>query len=168
MTPLPFFWDGSAMVPPSRFAKQADQQFVIGETYTLAEVQDRSSASHRHYFALINDAWMNLPEAQGERFPSAESLRKYALVKAGYRDERSIVCASKAEAHRVASFIKPMDEYAIVFVFEATVTVYTAKSQSVRAMGKAEFQASKDAVIAVLAEMIDVAPAVLQRQSEAA
>ena len=166
--PITFAWDGEAMKPLPRFAQAADREYVIGETYNLAEVQDRSSASHRHYFALINEAWMNLPEALSERFPSAEHLRKYALVKAGYRDERSIACASKAEAQRVGAFVKPMDDYAVVVVFGASVMVYTAKSQSVRAMGKADFQASKEAVLGVLADMIGVEPAALVRRAEAA
>lgn len=151
---LAFTWDGEAMRIASRFARQADQQFVIGETYTLAEVQDRSSASHRHFFASVNEAWMNLPESWAERFPSAEHLRKFALIKAGYRDERSIACASKAEAQRVGAFVKPLDDYAVVVVMEAMVVVMTAKSQSVRAMGKTEFQASKDAVLQVVADLI--------------
>lgn len=166
--PITFAWDGEAMRPLPRFAQAADREYVIGETYNLAEVQDRSSATHRHYFALINEAWMNLPDLLAERFPSAEHLRKYALIKAGYRDERSIPCSSRAEAQRVGSFVKPMDDYAVVVIFEATVTVYTAKSQSVRAMGKADFQASKEAVLGVLADMIGVDVTTLVRQREAA
>lgn len=168
MNPLAFIWDGQAMKVVSHQARLADQQFVIGQSYVLSEVEERSSASHRHFFSLVREAWMNLPEALAERFPSAEHLRKYALVKAGYRDERSIACASKAEAQRVGAFVKPMDDYAVVVIFEATVMVYTAKSQSVRAMGKADFQASKEAVLGALADMIGVDVTTLQRQAEAA
>jgi hypothetical protein len=156
---LPFRWSGEVMTP--LHPRRADAAFVIGEVYTLAEVQGRSAASHNHYFAALNDAWLNLPEDKAERFPTADHLRKWALIRAGYRDERSIVCASKAEAQRVAAFLKPMDDYAVVVVSEAVVTVYTAKSQSVKAMGKQDFQASKDAVLTVLAEMIGVEPAQL-------
>lgn len=156
MTPLPFQWDGEALRVRPSFQRQADQMFCIGETYTMAPVEDRSAASHRHYFASINEAWGNLPEDLAPRYPTAEALRKAALIRAGYRDERSIVCASKAEALRVAAFIRPMDDFAYVTVSEAVVTVYTAKSQSVRAMGKAEFQQSKDDVLTALAEMIGV------------
>jgi hypothetical protein len=156
LSPIPFRWDGQAMRAHPQFANAAAGQFEAGEYYTLAEVQDRSSASHKHYFACINEAWMNLPEALAQRFPSAEHLRKYALIKAGYRDERSVVCATKAEAARVAAFVKPLDDYAVVIVFECTVTVYTAKSQSLRAMGKDYFQASKDDVLHALADMLGV------------
>lgn len=163
MTPLPFVWDGEAMRVKPQWQRRADDLFCIGETYTMAPVEDRSAASHRHYFACINEAWQNLPEEMAERYPTAEHLRKAALIRAGYRDERSIVCTSKAEARRLAAFIQPMDDHALVAISEAVVVVYTAKSQSVRAMGKADFQKSKDDVLAKLAEMIGVRTADLHK-----
>jgi len=114
----------------------------------------RSAVSHSHYFAAVNEAWRNLPEDMADDFPTSEHLRKWALVKSGFRDERSIACSSRAEALRIAAFVRPIDEFAIVVVREAVVTVYTAKSQSLRAMGKAEFQRSKDGVLDVLAKLI--------------
>ena len=82
-------------------------------------------------------------------------MRKWALIRTGFRDERSIVCASKAEAERVAAFVKPMDDFAIVIAHEASVLVYTAKSQSMKAMGAKEFQRSKEAVLDYCQGMID-------------
>ena len=114
--------------------------------------------SHRYYFASVNEAHANLPEHLAERFATPDHLRKYALIKAGYRDERSIVATSKAEAQRVAAFVRPIDDYALVVVFEAVVTIYTAKSQSVRAMGKAEFRKSIDAVLDIVSAMVGTSP----------
>lgn len=161
--PMVFQWDGLAMIPAR--AKLADQLFVVGEHYTLVQHRDRSQASHNHYFAAIHDAWLNLPEELAERFPTSEHLRKFALIKAGYCDSQSIVCASKAEAGRVAAFVRPTDEFSIVAVNGATVTRYTAKSQSMRAMGKKVFQESKDAVLEVVAAMINVAPRELSAEA---
>lgn len=166
--PVPCVWDGDAFVPPSRFAKLCDKHFVVGESYPLVVHEARSQASHSHYFAALNEAWKNLREDVAERFPTSEHLRKYALVKAGFADERSIVCASKAEAQRVAAFIRPMDDYAVIVVREATIKVFTAKSQSMRAMGKADFQASKEAVLDVVSGMIGVKTGELKAHSEAA
>jgi hypothetical protein len=165
--PIPCTWTGEAFQPLPRFAKMADEQFVIGQQYRMAPVEDRSRASHNQYFAMINEAWSNLPDGLIDQYPTPEALRKKALIKAGYRDERSIVAASKAEALRVASFIRPMDDTAVVVVHEAVVLVLTAKSQSLRAMGKADFQASKDAVLSVLANLIGVAPAELAKAQAA-
>jgi hypothetical protein len=160
MTPQPFRWAGDAMIPLR--PKMADALFVIGETYTLVEHLERSHASHNHFFASVAEGWKNLPESVGERFPTPDALRKWALIKAGYRDERSIVCASKAEATRVAAFIKPMDDFAVVVASEAVVIVYTAKSQSMKAMGKEAFQASKQSVLDIIGDLIGVAPAQLE------
>lgn len=161
--PMTFEWDGETMRPLR--PRLADEHFVIGQRYTLVEHHQRSQASHAHFFAAVNDGWQNLPEHLTERFPTAEHLRKYALIKAGYADSQSIVCASKAEAQRVAAFVRPADEFSIVVVNEATVTRYVAKSQSMRAMGKQVFQESKTAVLDVIAAMISVAPRELEREA---
>ena len=73
--------------------------------------------------------------------------------------------ANKAEAQRIASFVRPLDEFAVVTVREATVAVYTAKSQSARAMGRATFQKSKTDVLDALSEMIGVTTPQLQENA---
>lgn len=156
VSPITFTWEGDCFRPVGRFARLADQQFVIGETYDLAPIEERSAATHRHYFAVIHEAWVNLPERMSERFPTSEHLRKWALIKAGYRNERTVVCASRAEALKIKAFVRPIDDYAVVLAQAAVVLIYTAKSQSVKAMGKDEFQASKQAVLDVISELIGV------------
>lgn len=169
---LPFVWDGSAMVPPPGFARRCDEVFVVGQRYVLTEVLERSSASHRHFFALVREAWMNLPEADAERFPSDRVLRKHCLIKAGYCDITEAVCQFKTEARRMAATIQAtaamLDDYVIVTVRGKVVTSYRAKSMKLPAMNKETFQAAKEAVLAILADMIGVDPATLNRQSEAA
>jgi hypothetical protein len=155
--PITMRWDGDAMVPASQFwASRADKLWVVGEHYKITEHHDRSGVSHRHFFAVVNEAWSNLPDRLLEEFPTAEVLRKKLLIRAGYADERSIVCASKAEAQRVAAFIKPMDDYAVVTVREAVVRVFTAQSQSVKAMGNRAFQESKTKVLDALDDLLGV------------
>ncbi len=163
MNPLAYTWNGEAFVILPRFAKEADKRFTVGQVYRLEEIQDRSSATHRHYFASINEAWQNLPERMSEQFPTPEHLRKWCLIKAGYHNRRSIVTRSKTEALRLAGFIKPMDEYAIVTVTECVVDVFNAQSQSHKAMGKQEFAKSKDAVLGILADLISVPTETLER-----
>lgn len=159
--PMAFDWDGEVMRP--RHPKLADRHFVIGETYTLTPHEHRSAVSHRHYFALIAEAHGSLTEAMALRLPTPEHLRKFALIKAGYCDTHSIVASSKAEAARLAAFIRPVDEFALVATDGATVTRYVAKSQSERAMGRKEFQASKDAVLQVISDMLGADVADMRR-----
>lgn len=168
MKPALFQWTGEEMRPVRPTQKLCDLQFVVGQVYSMQALERRSAASHRHYFAAIHEAWLNLPEDQAERFPTDEHLRKHALIKVGFSDQRTIVCSSRAEALRVAEFIKPLDGYAIVTVQGAVVYHFTAQSQSMAAMGKETFQRSKDLVLDYIASLIGVTGGELARQGEAA
>ncbi len=152
--PIKFRWTGEAMIPLVKSV--AERQYEVGETYRLEPWEERSPASHRHFFAALRSAWDNLPEHWAERFSTPEHLRKYALIKTGYHDVRTIAARSNAQAADIAAFVKPLDDCAVVVVREATVTVYTAKSQSARAMGKGEFQQSKRDVLEWLATIVGV------------
>lgn len=166
MRPMTFSWEGDVLRPASPFmAKLCDRQMVIGETYMLVEHHDRSMNSHRHYFAMVHEGWQNLPEAYAD-IPwaqTSEHLRAYALIKTGYCESQSIVCASKSEAKRMAAFIRPMAPYGLVTVKDAVVTRHDAKSQSMKAMGKAEFQRSKDDVLNFIEDLIGVERDALRR-----
>src|SRR4051794_8892538 len=163
LPPIPFRWDGDAMVPVSQhWARRSDASYAIGEVYNLIAHEERSSVSHRHYFAEINEAWRNLPEHLAEAYPTPEALRKFALIKAGYADPHPFVCNSRAEALRLAAYLKPVDTYSVVTVKDAVVTRYTAQSQSQRAMGAKTFQASKQAVLEIVSEMVGVSAEVLR------
>lgn len=157
--PMPFKWNGAVMVPLQ--PQRAEKFFEHGERYVMVQHQERSQASHNHEFGWLREAWMNLPEHLAERFPSEEHLRKWALIRAGYSDSQTITCNSKAEAQRVAAFIRPIDEFSVVIVNGPTVTRFTAKSQSRRAMGAADFQRSKTLIMEIVAKMIGVEPAQL-------
>lgn len=165
--PIPFVWDGEVFRPLPSFGNIAGAHYGAGEIVTLAPVEDRSAPSHRHYFACINEVWKNLREDQVAEFPTAEALRKKALIQVGHRDERTIVCASRAEALRVAAFLRPIDDTAVVSVSGSTVIHLTAKSQSIRAQGKQSFQEVKDRVLDVLAELIGADPTALHKQAAA-
>lgn len=148
--------DGEFRTVSGFWASRADRAYVVGEVYKLVEHHDRSMNSHRHYFASINEGWKNLPDEMLDEYPTAEHLRKKALIRKGYADERSIVCASKAEAQRMAAFMRPMDDYAVVTFRDAVVRVWTAKSQSVKAMGAKDFQQSKSDVLDFIADLLGV------------
>lgn len=155
--PVQFQWDGEAMVPANGFwARLCDRLFVVGERYSLAEHHERSGNSHRHFFAAVKQGWLNVPEDQAERWPTPEHLRAYALIKTGWHNRSDFPAASKAEALRMAAFLRPIDEYSIVTVTDNIVSRFTAKSQAYRAMNKADFKASKDAVLDYIAEITGI------------
>lgn len=169
MTGTPIFceWtDEGAMRPVGpTWAKRADQEWIVGARYIIVEVEDRSPKSHSHYFAALTEAWRNLPDELAERFPTMDALRKYALIRAGFRDERTFVCASAAEARRLATFMRPMDDFAVISAHDCAVVVWTAKSQSHRAMGREDFQRSKDAVLDCVASLIGSSRETLRRNA---
>lgn len=145
--PIFFRWSGEAMEPLPRFHNICNAEFTVGEVYRLQVEEERSQVSHNHYFATLHEKWLSLPETLVVQFASDEHLRKHALIMCGYRDERSFVCSSKAEALRLAAFLKPVDEYAVISVAECAVIMWTAKSQSRKAMGGKLFQKSKQDVL---------------------
>lgn len=166
LPPIPFRWDGESFAPVNQhWARRADAIYTVGETYNLIPHEERSANSHRHFFAAVTEAWEQLPDHLSEAYPTPDALRRFALIKSGFCDAHPFVCSSRAEALRFAAYLKPVDTYSVVTVKEAVVTRYTAQSQSMKAMGRVDFQRSKDAVLAVIAEMIDVAPAVLSREA---
>lgn len=163
--PLIYHWDGECMKPLGHFAKAADKFFVIGQNYRLEIVQPRSVESHRHYFAVLNEAWANLPEVHAGRWATVDHLRKWALVQAGYRHETTYVAHSKAEAVRFAAFMRSLDDYAVVTVEGNCVHHCRAKSQSMAEMSRKEFGESKQAVLEVVAKLIGVSSDDLARNA---
>lgn len=161
--PIKFRWTGEVMRPT--VPSVAAGMYETGRFYWMEPWEPASSASRGHYFASIKEAWENLPETISDRFPTPDHLRKFCLIREGFRDERTIVAANKAEARRIAAFIRPMDSYAVVVVREAMVVVWTAKSQSVRAMGRKEFQESKQRVLDALSAVIGVERHVLDKNT---
>lgn len=143
-------WDGEAFRPATAFMlRRANDRFGQGEIVMVSAEEERSMRSHRHYFAQLHDFWVNLPErfAAEPWAQSSEHLRKFLLIRSGYSTTTTYACESKAEAGRLAAAIRPLDEYGIVVARGVTVLRFTAKSQSVKAMGAKDFAASKSAVL---------------------
>lgn len=167
LRPVVFQWDGDNMVPLPRFKQLCDRQYVVGEEYPLTLLERRSMASHNHFFAAVAEAWKNLPEDVAKRFPTADHLRKWALVQVGFAKERTIVCDSERHARECAATVRVLDEFAVIRVEKNIVHVWIAASQSTAAMPTREdFMASKSAVLDLLASMINVPRAQLSKEAE--
>jgi len=159
MTPRPVIvqWNGEALVPADRHRALAERQFVEGQFYTMAVEEPRSTATHNHQFAEIHDAWLNLPEHWAIHFPTADALRKYCLIKAGYCD---VAVYPHGKPRKMA-----LDSYSIVDIGEHATTVYRAQSQSRKAMGAKRFQDSKTAVLEIISTMVGVTPETLKQNT---
>jgi len=148
--------DNGAFAPLARFAKECDKHFCVGERYKIETVEERSQRSHSHFFAWLHDAWLSLPDDRAMDFPTSEHLRKHALILTGHRDERKLVASSVAEARKIAAFLRPADEYAIISVHGNVVVEWKAKSQSKKAMGGPTFQKSKQDVMDFVSDMLRI------------
>lgn len=166
MTALPYQWDGESLVPMK--PRLCDKELVIGAVYFMEPEAQRSDKSHRHEFAWLREAWLQLPEAIADRFPSSEHLRKAALIEAGYFTETLIDCGSKTAALRVASYARHKDEFSHVVVRGPVVVERVAKSQSRRAMSPKEFQDSKTKVMEIVAGLVGVPLDQLEKNAEKA
>ena len=168
--PIRFQWDGEAMRPATKYwGREADKRYVVGETYTMDELHVRSKASHDHYFVTIQNAWDTLTDAQLAMYPNTEKLRRVALIRTGYRDEKQYVCESDDEAMRLAVALRDtITPYQIIDIAGPVVTLFTAKSQDHKHMDKREFQESKEAVLRWIGDLLGIDPETLGKQSEAA
>lgn len=168
MSPLIFEWLGDAMRPLPRARKEADARFVIGEQYVLEPIEMRSWVSHRHQFAWLKEAWLQLPEDLADLYPSPEHLRKRALIDAGYYTETITDAGSDASARRVAAMARGLDEFALVIARGPLVIVRRAMTQRMIGEGapnRKKFGEMKNAVIEVVSNLIGVTPEELKRQA---
>lgn len=153
MTPLAlrYMGDGEFRALHPRLA---DKALVIGEVHRWEIVSDRSADSHRHYFAVLNEAWQNLPEALAMDFPSPEHLRKWALIQSGYCTMTKLAFRTNADAVKAAAVMQALDDYAEIGIHENAVVMRRATSQNMRAMNRTVFQESKDKVLQAISHLV--------------
>lgn len=162
--PLPLVYEGQGVfraIP--RAVAACVERFGQGEVVTMEEIEERSEISHRHEFAWLREVWATLPESIAADFPSAEHLRKRALIATGWCTVRDYPCTSRAEAVRLAATLRgELDDYAAVIVSDAVVRVCRAKSQARNKMKAADFQASKTSVLQWVGDLIGATPDQIQ------
>ena len=163
--PIRWRWTGEAMEPASSlWARKADERYVVGMEYRMSEIREQSERSRRHFHAVVRDAWLSLPDDLAAQFETADHLRKHCTIKAGFHDKRSIHCGSVQEARKIASFIRPLDSYAIVTTADNVVTVWTALSTT--GLDHQTFQRLKDGCLEEIAKLIGTDADTLSRQGE--
>ena len=167
IVPLRYMGAGEFRAVHTFAEKQCDRELVIGEVQRWELAVDRSEKSHAHFFSLVHEAWLNLPEQYAIEFPNETSLRKFSLIKTGYCKIHKMVMANNAEAIKQAAFMQSLEEYSICEIIGNVVTVWIADSQNYRAMGKKTFQKSKDDVLTFLSQFIGTDVATL-KQAQAA
>lgn len=157
---IAYRWTGDAWKPLARSAK-ACADFFVGQIARLKEDKERSDESHGFYFACLHTAFMNLPERFADRFASEEHLRKWCLIKSGFRKEHTIIAATEQNAAEIAALAGALDDFAVVQLDGRIVTVWVAESQKMMrngddGMAKDKFEASKEAVLRECSKLIGI------------
>jgi len=132
-----------AMVPEPRYDNIAKRQFEDGEAYPLQQIEERSMRSHNQFFAAMGEYYDNLPENIAARWPTDVHFRKWCLIETNWFTEKEYEMASEKGAMMLADDIRIDDEYARIVVRGTKVFVRRAMSQSLAAMGREKFEASK-------------------------
>jgi hypothetical protein len=158
-------WDGNVMIPLPRFKRLCDSQFAINEEYPLMIVENRSMASHNHYFAALHEAYQNLAEEYAQEFVNEDHLRSWCLCKAGFCTTDVHVFDTPGDAKKFRMAFKRNMPMAIIKVEGNIVTIYEPESQSMAAMKKERFEASKTAVLDIAATMARTTPAELKKNA---
>ncbi len=146
----------SAMVPMPRYRNVAQRQFVSGTEYILDEANERSMVSHNAYFAALHDYFENIPEKLAPRWPNEMTWRRWLLIECGWYDEKEFNVQTERDAKALATFVRTHDAFARISVHGKKVIVRTAKSQSMKAMGKDDFLKSKNDVLDLAGEIVGV------------
>lgn len=159
------YFDGRALVPDGNLAMaQMHDRLGEGQVVHVDLDPERSGKSHRHQFAFVNTAWDNLPEHLKDAPFAAtpETLRKHALIVTGFCDTSMVAVGCPRRAERVAAAMaataQRLSGYAIAQTDGPVVYCHTPQSQNVKAMGGERFQASKQAILEWMADLIGVEP----------
>jgi hypothetical protein len=163
--PILFVRVDNHMVPLPRFQRLFDEQFSINEEYPLITMEERTQASHNHYFAALHEGYLNLAEEYAQEFDSEEHLRHWCLCKSGYCTKQQWVMNSAEDARKLRDALKRENQSTIVAVAGNVATVYTPFSQSMPAMKKQEFEDSKRAVLDLVASMARTTTAQLKKNA---
>ncbi len=151
--PVVCIWDGNAMIPLPRFKRVCDAQFEVNEEYPLMIVENRSMASHNHFFAALHEGYLNLAEEYAQEFDSEEHLRAWCLCKEGFCTVETYVLNTAEDARKMRQAMKRENPITIIAVTGNVAKVYRPESQSIAAMKKERFEASKAAVLSRVASM---------------
>lgn len=163
-------WTGRAFEPRGNWnmARCCD---ALGEGQVVYLDVDpaRTRKTHNHQFGFVQRAFDNMPEylADMPYAKTPDTLRKHALIACGYCDTSMLPVGSARRAERVAALVNRLavdaHGYAITDVEGSVIYCHTPHSQKERAMGKAAFQESKQAIGEWLADLIGVPAESLMR-----
>ena len=142
------------------------------------KTKPRSAPQLRRFFAMLRAMFSHWPETSGFQPESEEHLRKFILIKAGYRETTDIPVTfaedqpglTKLTALSIEAALKAAGAYAFIRPHPdgGLVRVFKAKSMAFDKIGQAEFNALNDAVETAYAQETGLDPEQVLKQTEQA
>jgi hypothetical protein len=128
----------------------------------------RSLPQLRRYFQLMKAVFMHWPESHERQFASAEELRKWVQMKAGYREVGAtipLVGISKERAKLLAeAAIRAAGSYAVPILHGDTLVIFRPKSIAFSKLGHKDFCRLNDEVDSVIKAETGLDPEQLLRE----
>lgn len=157
-------WTGEVMRPLALHRELCAAEFSIGKRYKLIEFKERSHETHDHFFSVVSGYWHQWPESYDRDLPSADNLRKHALIRTGHYIQSVMHHASvEAATAYVRDSLRYVD-YAEGSIHGATTVMRIAKSQRKAVMDATEFQRSKQNVLEFCQAVTGIAPEDMERE----
>lgn len=122
--------------------------------YNMLLEGDWSVESHNHYFARLNELYLNLPESVAGRFKNIDHFRAWCLVHEGFANEQCQLFETPSAAQIAAKAIARFAPYSVVDVSGSVLRIWTAKSQARGRMSKREFESSKQKVLELAEHLV--------------
>lgn len=102
------------------------------EIETNRSGKPRSVEQHRRFFAMIKAAFEHWPESHERQFSSAEEMRKYLQMKAGYREVGATIPLTGINKQRAMllaeAAIRAAGSYAVPVINGDVLVVFKPKS----------------------------------------
>lgn len=130
----------------------------------------RSLPQLRRFFAMIRAAFHHWPESCEQQFSSADDLRKYLTMRAGWRDiaARIPLVGVNVEVTKmiVSQAFKAAGTHAWPVVHKSELIIWVPRSISFHSMGPHEFGQLSDAVVTVIKDMTGLDAEILMKEHD--
>ena len=130
----------------------------------------RSDVAHRHFFAIINEAWKQWPESAQFQPEDAEHLRAYLLVKAKHCDRLDVRCRNSDAISLRMQIDALLRSYGdgkppLMHVYSWGIRVFRPRSISYAACDRKTFQAVSETVFEIIEDALGVKINDLKREA---
>ena len=139
----------------------------------------RSLPDHRRFFGLVQKAYEHWPHAQDYQPPSAEHLRAYLLVAAGYHDTEfiampeeclgspAIMALFRSAVEATHAAMSRRRGYSLTRVSAGGIEILTPRSINFETLSQKEFGPIREAVEEIITGVVGVSADQLLRERAA-